>query len=109
MVVTLQSGVGGLPIATIPPMKVREVPVGFARCQINVTTPGKIGFRLNSIAGTEVRIDGVPMEAVTEFSAELAAGVHSVVMTIDTAKRSEPVSLELIPITGGGNAELMNQ
>ncbi|MFN9718316.1 MAG: hypothetical protein ACK58L_06465, partial [Planctomycetota bacterium] len=99
---------GALPLQAIPVMKVREVPVGFARCRINVTTPGQIGFRMNSVAGTEVRIDGVPVEPAAEFTADLAAGLHSVILTIDTAKRGEPILLELIGIEGGGNAELVN-
>jgi hypothetical protein len=100
---------GALPVNVIPAMKVRDVPVGFAKCEINVTTPGKIGFRLNSIAGTEVRIDGVPVEAKSEFTSELAAGLHTITFTIDTAKRAEPLLLELLSIKGGGNAELVNQ
>jgi putative heme-binding domain-containing protein len=100
---------GSLPVETVPPMKVRDVPVGFARCAINVTTPGLIGFRLNSVDGVEVRIDGVPVEQKSEFSAELTAGSHSVVLTIDTARRKEPVTLELVNVENGGNAELVNQ
>jgi hypothetical protein len=100
---------GALPINVIPAMKVRDVPVGFAKCEINVTTPGKIGFRLNSIAGTEVRIDGVPVNAATEFASELTAGPHTVTFTIDTAKRSEPLLMELTNTEGGGNAELVNR
>jgi hypothetical protein len=100
---------GSLPVETVPPMKVRDVPVGFARCAINVTTPGLIGFRLNSVDGVEIRIDGVPVEQKSEFSAELTAGSHSVVLTIDTARRKEPVTLELVNVENGGNAELVNQ
>jgi hypothetical protein len=99
---------GVLPLDVMPTMKVRDVNVGFARFTISVTTPGRIAFRLNSVAGTEVRVDGLPMDPVTEFSQELTAGLHTIVLTIDTGKRSEPVQLELLNNEGGGNAELVN-
>jgi len=89
--------------------KIREENVGFARCEINVTTPGKIGFRLNSVAGLEVRIDGVPVEAAAEFSPTLTAGTHAVTITIEQEKRTEPLLLELVDVTNGGNAELVNR
>jgi putative heme-binding domain-containing protein len=99
---------GVLPLEVMPTMRAREVNVGFARFTINVTTPGRIAFRLNSVAGTEVRVDGLPMDPVTEFSPELTAGTHTVVLTIDAGKRAEPVQLELLNSEGGGNAELVN-
>jgi len=100
---------GSLPVDAVPMFKIREENVGFARCEINVTTPGKIGFRLNSIGGLEVRIDGVPVEAAAEFSSTLTAGSHTVAVTIEQAKRTEPLMLELIDVAGGGNAELVNR
>lgn len=100
---------GSLPLEAIPTMKVREIPVGFARCEITVTTPGRISFRLNSVAGTEVRIDGIPMEQKLEFSPVLDTGRHTITFTIDSSKRSEPLQLELPGNDGGGNAELVNQ
>lgn len=78
-------------------------------CEINVTTPGKIAFRVNSIAGLEVRIDGIPMEQAAEFSATLGAGLHTVTVTIEPARRSDPLQLEVLDLTGGGNAELVNR
>lgn len=99
---------GSLPVDALPAMKIREVPVAFARSRINVTSPGRIVFQLNSIAGVEVRIDGVPMDQTAQFSTVLDAGLHTVTVTVDTSKRSEPLLLELISAEGGGNAELTN-
>jgi len=100
---------GQLPLETIPLMTVRGVAVGFARCEINVTTPGKIAFRFNSIAGLEVRIDGIPMEPVAEFSTTLDTGLHTITITIDSARRTDPLQLELVDLAVGGNAELVNR
>ncbi len=99
---------GSLPIDVIPAMKVRDVPVGFAKCEINVTTPGKIAFRVNSTAGVEIRIDGLPMEQAVDFSTTLTAGLHTATLTIDTSKRTEPLQLEIVDSANGGNAELVN-
>ncbi len=99
---------GQLPLDVVPTMTARGVTVRFVRCEVNVTTPGKIGFRVNSAAGLEVRVDGVPMEQAAEFSPELAAGSHFVTITVDTAQRTEPLQLELLTVEGGGNAELVN-
>ena len=100
---------GQLPLETIPLMTARGVTVGFARCEINVTTPGKIAFRLKSIAGLEVRIDGIPVELAAEFSSTLDAGLHTITVTIDSAKRTDSLQLELLDIDEGGNAELVNR
>ncbi|MEJ7596250.1 MAG: hypothetical protein WKF77_32485 [Planctomycetaceae bacterium] len=100
---------GELPLETIPLMTARGVTVGFARCEINVTTPGKIAFRLNSIAGLEVRIDGIPMEPAVEFSSTLDTGFHTITFTIDSSKRTDPLQLELLDLTDDGNAELVNR
>ena len=100
---------GQLPLETIPLMTTRGVTVGFARCEINVTTPGKIAFRLNSIAGLEVRINGIPMEPAVEFSPTLDTGLHTMTVTIDSAKRTDPLQLELLNLAAGGNAELVNR
>jgi len=100
---------GQLPLQTIPLMTARGVTVGFARCEINVTTPGKIAFRFNSIAGLEVRIDGIPTEPAAEFSTTLDTGLHTITVTIDSAKRTDPLQLELLDLKVGVNAELVNR
>lgn len=101
---------GHLPLADIPSMKLRGQSVGFAQTQLNVTTPGEITFRLNSAAGVEVRVDGVPMPAAVEFSTALGAGSHTVTVTVDTGVRTEPLQLELLDSQKqpAGNAELVN-
>jgi putative heme-binding domain-containing protein len=100
---------GALPLDAIPMLKIREELVGFAQCTIRVTTPGEIGFRLNSAAGLEVRIDGVPMPQSAEFTATLDTGEHTITVTIEAAKRTDSVQLELLDTAGAGNAELVNR
>ena len=101
---------GVLPLEDVPVMQLRGQSVGFAQTQLNVTTPGEISFRLNSSAGVEVRIDGVPMPAEAQFSTVLGAGSHIVTVTVDRGQRTEPLQLELLDSDGqpAGNAELLN-
>ncbi|MBL8808809.1 MAG: HEAT repeat domain-containing protein [Planctomycetaceae bacterium] len=102
---------GALPLAAMPQMRVREQDVSFARCQLNVTTPGQIGFRVNSADGLEVRIDGVPMPPQAEFSSSLSGGIHTVTVTVNQGLRKAPLILEVVAGSGQpqGNAELVNQ
>ncbi len=102
---------GALPLQAIPQMRVREQDVSFVRCQVNVTTPGEIMFRVNSADGLEVRIDGVPMPPKAEFSSSLSGGLHTVTVTINQGVRKLPLVLEVITGAGQpqGNAELVNQ
>ncbi|MFM8729054.1 MAG: hypothetical protein ACKON9_28465, partial [Planctomycetaceae bacterium] len=99
-----------LQLVDVHGMQLRGKSLGFAQTQLNVTTPGEIAFRLNSAAGVEVRIDGVPMPAAAEFSTVLGAGGHTVTVTIDRGQRSEPLQLELLDSSKqpAGNAELLN-
>jgi hypothetical protein len=101
---------GVLPLEDVPAMQLRGQSVGFAQTQLNVTTPGEIAFRLNSAAGVEVRIDGVPMPAEAEFSTVLSAGSHTVTVTLDRSQRTEALQLELLDSSRqpAGNAELLN-
>ncbi|MEY3173617.1 MAG: hypothetical protein RLZZ436_1531 [Planctomycetota bacterium] len=101
---------GALPLAEVPVLRLREQSVSFVQTRIQVTTPGKIGFRVDRPDGLEIRIDGVPMPADAEFSAELAAGNHVLTVTIDRSKRSDTLNLQLTDETGAGigNAEALN-
>ena len=101
---------GGLPLEDVPVLNVRDQRVGFAQSQINVTTPGNIVFRVSSVAGLEIRIDGIPMPPQAEFSVSLTAGPHVVTVMINRASRTEPLSLEMLEGVGQspGNAELVN-
>jgi putative heme-binding domain-containing protein len=101
---------GALPLNEVPVLKLREQTVSFVQTKIQVTSPGRIGFKVDRPEGLEIRIDGVPMPATAEFSAELTAGPHLLTITIDRSKRSDTLSLQLTDLTGSGigNAEALN-
>lgn len=91
-------------------LKIRDQSVSFVQTKIQVTSPGQIGFQVDRPEGLEIRIDGVPMPATAEFSAELTAGPHLLTITIDRSKRSDSLTLLLNDLkgTGIGNAEALN-
>ncbi len=101
---------GELPLEDLPILTVRETPLSFARTILRVTSPGNVGFRLNSTAGVEIRIDGVPMPPEAQFATELSPGLHTVTATINRDQRSEPLQISLQDDIGGeaANVELVN-
>lgn len=101
---------GKLPLNEVPVLKIRDQSVSFVQSKIQVTSPGQIGFQVDRPEGLEIRIDGVPMPATAEFSAELTAGPHLLTITIDRSKRSDSLTLQLNDLkgTGIGNAEALN-
>jgi putative heme-binding domain-containing protein len=61
--------------------------VAAARGEVNVVTPGKVRFRLNSAKGLKIWIDEQPQEAREEIDLELAIGVHALRFEADAAAR----------------------
>lgn len=101
---------GQLPLADVPVLTVRGTQLSFARTTLRVTSPGNVGFQLNSAAGLEVRIDGIPMPAEEAFTTALDAGLHTVTVIINRDQRTEPLQLELLDAVSGpaANVELVN-
>jgi putative heme-binding domain-containing protein len=58
-----------------------------AKGEVNVVTPGKVRFRINSAKGLKLWIDEQPQEAREEIAAELPLGVHSLRFEADPAAR----------------------
>ncbi len=67
--------------------------VAAARAEVEVTTAGKFRFRINSIQGLAIEVDGKEVEAKEELEADWAVGVHTVAFRI--SGRSEPLRLEI--------------
>ncbi|MFN8708927.1 MAG: hypothetical protein ACK50J_19775, partial [Planctomyces sp.] len=71
---------GSLPLTDIPVAAVRQksgektTGSGFVRAGVQVTSPGKIGFRVNSAEGLELRVGDRPIDLGTEFTVELTPG-----------------------------------
>lgn len=65
----------------------------YVRSDIDVTSPGEVGIQLNSADGVHLWVDGQPLAAAEQVTADLSVGRHQVTFRIDTTERK---SLELL-------------
>src|SRR5262249_44398847 len=88
---------GLLPLDEVPTFTIRHTleqtmeTVGLARCQLEVTTPGKVKLLLNSAEGLRLWLDGAPIESRKELNLDLKTGVHTLTLAVDREKRREPL------------------
>jgi putative heme-binding domain-containing protein len=68
----------------------------FVRCDLDVTAPGQIGLRVNSLTGLKLWVDGQPTELKENPTLALQRGVHTLVFQVDPAARGQtPLRVEL--------------
>jgi putative heme-binding domain-containing protein len=58
-----------------------------ASCEINVVTPGLIRFRLNSVSGLTLWVDGAPVDLKSVLDLDLKLGVHVLKLGIDASRK----------------------
>jgi putative heme-binding domain-containing protein len=63
--------------------------VVFARCHLEVTTPGKLRLALNDARGLRLWVDGRPAEAGAAVTLELTRGVHVLTFRVDLQQRQD--------------------
>ncbi len=76
---------------------------GMARCQVEVSTPGKIRFRLPRIAGLKLWVDATRMADPAEtLDVDLTSGVHTLTFLLpkDGSARPDGLRLELQDVSG---------
>ena len=96
---------GGLPLSDIPELRVRNRVaagtrgVGFVRCELDVTTPGKIALRLGDASALKLWLDGRPVETAEQTVLDLSRGLHRLTFSVDLASRKQPlrVAIETVP------------
>jgi putative heme-binding domain-containing protein len=74
--------------------------VGAARCQFDVTTPGKVRLLLDSAKGVGTFLDGKPVDAKEEMVLDLASGQHTLTLVVDLEQRREGLRVELDDVPG---------
>jgi len=94
---------GKLPLEDIPRMPAygnREL--SFARFEVSVSTPGKIGLRLNSAAGLKMWVNELEQGEVSrEVEVELGRGNHWITVSVDHDERAgAPLRVELVEAEG---------
>jgi len=75
---------GQLPLAEIPHAKSK--PVAIVRFDLDVTTPGKIALKANSVKGLTLWLDGVQLDAAAGI-ADVQKGTRTITVLIDLAVR----------------------
>ena len=70
-------------------------PVSFARCEITVSTAGKLALGFNDPAGVTLWLDGKPVPMQKEITLDLAVGQHTLTLAINRKTRSSGLRLEL--------------
>jgi putative heme-binding domain-containing protein len=93
---------------TLPPDAFRTASgkkIGYARCEIEVTTPGNIRLLLGSAAGVTMWVDGKRTAAANELTVDLPVGTHALTFAVDFAKRGqEGLRVEVAEIANAGRA-----
>lgn len=84
--------------------------VVFLRTQIEMITPGRIGFDIGSPDGVQVWADDAPVAASERTTCTLSAGFHAITFRIDLQRRANPLlRCELVDVPGGGRARFVSQ
>lgn len=93
---------GELPLDGLPQLKPhRETPqTTFVDFDVEVSTAGAIGFRVNSIDGISLWVDSKPTPLTGDVTLDLGRGRHRLTMSIDRESRKLPVRVELVAIAG---------
>jgi hypothetical protein len=93
---------GALPAAELPRLVVwsGNDPLAVARFRLDVTTAGKVGLRFNSVVGLQLFVNGRPVEPAAETTLDLPAGVQTVTVVIDRARRTDDLRVELADVPG---------
>ena len=97
---------GLLPLEDVPATRVRRElemltqTLGVARCQLEVTTPGKVKLLFNGVEGLSVWMDGAPLEANRETVVDLKSGTHTLTVGLEREKRRDGLRVELGDVAG---------
>jgi putative heme-binding domain-containing protein len=96
---------GSLPLSDIPELRIRNrvaagaKGVGFVRCELDVTTPGKVALVLKDASALKLWLDGRPIETAEQTVLDLSRGVHRLTFSVDLEARKQPlrVAIETMP------------
>src|SRR5262249_5092345 len=95
-----------LPLADVPAFRFRRavegdtLSVGVVRCQLEVTTPGKVKLLLKSAECVRLCASGTTVEAKNELELDLKAGLQTLTFGLDRGKRREALRVEVGEVKG---------
>ena len=73
---------------------------GFARAQIDVSTPGRVRLVLNSAAGLSIWVDGTTVEPSAALDLDLSAGAHAITFAVNLEARKDGLICTLEDVPG---------
>jgi putative heme-binding domain-containing protein len=92
---------GNLPLAQVPIVALSPTTkLGCVRCDLDVSTPGKIQLRLNSADGLSLWMDGTRLKSDREIELDLPSGRHRLTLAVDPSQRKTDIRVELGDIPG---------
>jgi hypothetical protein len=97
---------GTLPLDVIPKIDAVSTPtkgvgtMGFARCQVEATTAGKVKLVLNTPKDLRLWLDDEPVEPKEEIVLDLKTGLHTLTFALDLPQRKDGLRLELDDVAG---------
>lgn len=88
---------GILPLDGLPktPVSGSRVPTTVVRCELDVSTGGRVKLALQPASGLTGWIDERPLEMAAEVQFEVEPGKHWLTLAVDRAKNREPLRVEL--------------
>jgi len=88
---------GELPLGELPKFSVwsNTAAQTVLRFQLDVTTPGSIKLKFNSVAGLSVYVGNAPVEVKPDTVLDLKSGVQTVTVIIDRSNRTDDLRIEL--------------
>jgi putative heme-binding domain-containing protein len=78
--------------------------VAFARAEIDVTAPGKIGLRIADVTGLTLWVNGALHAISPDLTLDLPRGPHTLTFKIDVAARGQGLRVELRDVPGSAGA-----
>ena len=93
---------GALPIDELPQFNLRadSTPVTFLRGELNVSSGGLVGLRLDNTKGLTLWVDGKPHDLAHSLQFDWRPGRHWITVGVDLSLRTASLRLELVDIQG---------
>ncbi|HEY2785051.1 MAG TPA: PVC-type heme-binding CxxCH protein [Fimbriiglobus sp.] len=93
---------GNLPLADLPKFTVwnNTAAQSVVRCQLDVTTAGKVRLKFNDATGLAVYLGSAPVEAKSEIDLNVPTGMQTVTLIVDRSLRKQDLRIELDDVAG---------
>lgn len=92
---------GILPLGDLPRIEIRRPltkelhALAFVRCQVEVSTAGKVQVAVNATDGLSLWVDQVPVDVHDKIPLDLTAGRHTLTFGLDLNRRREGLRCEI--------------